>query len=372
MEEPKLQYYLMDSVKPQVDYAHREGRWQSATTWPSASIEYKHFFLHPGTLSTEPGKDSHTVAVCSVESTGKMGGKLMVGIGFSGEFANDQRLDDEQSRTFDTPILEESLEIVGQAKAHLYLSSDQPVANVIVRLCDIHPTGESTLVTYGVLNLTHRNSNEAPEALIPGEEYRIDVAFNHIAYRLPVGHQLRLSISNAYWPLIWPSPYKDMLFLELSGCRLSLPCSTSPRLASLEEYNNPALDAFDPGEVLRGVVLRPGHTKKSILNDPETGELIIRTETDYGHYWHRSCDTKIDFTIDQLLSIHPDEPNSARSETKLQVRMKQGKTETMLQSHYEMTSSSRHYFIRATWKAWEGHRCIFEKKFDEKIQRNLI
>ena len=367
MDEPKLQYYLMDSVKPEVDYAQREGSWQSETSWPSVSIEHKQLFLHPDSLLAEPDDNPGTIEVNSPESTGKMGGKLMVGIGFSGEFANDQQADDQQSQTFDTPLLEETLSIVGQAKAHLTLSCDQPVANVIVRLCDVHPMGESTLVTYGVLNLTHRESNESPEALISGKQYRVDVKLNHIAYRVPKGHQLRLSISNAYWPLIWPSPYKDTLSLELSGCRLSLPCSTS-----LADNNNPALSVYDPGEVSKDAELRPGSTKKSILEDSETGELRIHTETDYGHHWHSSCETGVDFTIDQLLSIHPDDPNSAKSETTLQVKMQQGKTETALQSHWEMTSSARHYFIRATWQAWESNRCVFEKRFDEKIERNLI
>ena len=367
MDEPKLQYYLMDSVKPEVDYAQREGSWQSETAWPSDSIEHKQFFLHPGALSPEPNEKPGTVAVSSPETTGKMGGKLMVGIGYSGEFADDQKSDDDQSLAFNTPPLENVLHIVGQAKAHLVLSSDQPVANVTVRLCDVHPTGESTLVTYGVLNLTHRASNENPEALVPGKTYHIDVALNHIAYRLPRDHQLKLSISNAYWPLIWPSPFKDTLKLELSGCWLDLPCSIS-----LAENHKPALDVFDPGEISTGRELRPGSTNKRILEDPETGEVKIRTKTDYGHHWHESCDTEIDFTIDQVFSIHPDDPNSAKSEATHRVKMRQGKIETALQSHYEMTSSGTHYLVKATWQALEADQCIFERHFEEKIERNLI
>ena len=291
----------------------------------------------------------------------------MVGIGHSGEFPDDQRRDDEQSCTFDTPPLEDELNIVGQPVANLLLSADQPVANIAIRLCDLHPTGESTLITYGVLNLTHRDSNEAPEALVPGKSYRIKVPLNHIAYRLPRGHKLRLSVSNAYWPLIWPSPYQDTLSLELSECHLSLPCSSS-----IDNYKNPALDEFDQEDISTGTELRPAHSKKSILKDHQTSEVTIRTLTDYGHLWHRSCDTSVDFTIDQSMSIHPDDPNSAKSETTLQVKMQQGEIKTTLKSHYEMTSSSQHYFIRATWQALENERCIFEKCFDEKIRRNLI
>ena len=367
MEEPRLHYYLMESVQPAVDYAQRAGTWQSATDWPSPSIEVRQFFLRPGSLATTPAPERHTATVSSPESTGRMGGRLMVGIGHSGEFPDDQRLDDEQSVTFDTPLLGEALNIVGQATVHLCLSADQALANVMVRLCDVHPGGESTLITYGVLNLSHRDSNEVPEALVPGREYAIELALNHMAYRLSQGHRLRLSISNAYWPLIWPSPFRDTLYLELSQCRLRLPCLPSPGASS-----NRFLAAFDPAEISNAVVQRAGSTKKWMREDPDTGAMEIRTATDYGRYWHRSCDTQVDFTIDQLLSIHPDDPNSAKSATKLRVKMRQGQIETSLQGEYEMTSSSGHYCVGARWRAWEGDECIFERRFDETIERNLV
>ena len=215
--------------------------------------------------------------------------------------------------------------------------------------------------------MTHRDSNETPEALVPGKAYRIDVPLNHIAYRLPRGHQLRLSVSNAYWPLIWPSPYQDTLYLELSECHLSLPCSSS-----IDINTNPALDEFEQDSISTGLEIRSGSSKKRVVKDRKTGEVKIRTLTDYGHHWHRSCDTSIDFTIDQLLSIHPDDPQSAKSKTTLNVKMQQGETETTLKSHYEMTSSDQHYFIKAKWQALEHDHCIFEKSFDEKIRRNLI
>jgi putative CocE/NonD family hydrolase len=367
MNEPKLHYYLMDSVKPAVDYSHRPGSWQSETHWPSTSVRHKQYFLHPNALSADPNTEPNKITVCSAESTGKMAGKLMVGIGFSGEFADNQQEDDVQSCTFDTSPLEKPLAIVGQPKAHFYLSSDKPVANVVVRLCDVHPSGESTLITYGVLNLAHRDSNETPEALVPGNFYRFEVPLNHIAYRVPAGNQLRLAISNAYWPLIWPSPHRDTLTLQLAESHLSLPCSTSTEISS-----NPALAEFDPKEQSATKVLRSGNTQKTINEDPGTGLMKIRIKTDYGHLRHRSCDTDVDFTIDQLLSIYPDDPNSAKSETDLLVKMKQGKTGTTLKSHYEMTSSQHFYFVRANWQAWAGDECIFEREFDEKIERKLI
>lgn len=291
----------------------------------------------------------------------------MVGIGHSGEFPNDQQKDDEQSLTFATPPFEDVLNIVGQPRIQLTLSSDKPVANLVARLSDVHPSGESTLITYGVLNLTHRSSHEAPRALIPGKAYSVELALNHIAYQIPKGHQLRLAISNAYWPLIWPSPFKDSLSIQLPQSKLRLPCKHS-----LAGNSNPALDEFSPAETSTDKELRPAQSTKTIIQDGEDGELRIKTDIDYGRYFHLSCETEIDFTLEQLLTIQPDDPGSAKSVTDLSVEMQQGDLETALNGHYEMTSTNSHYYVKAHWEAWEGRECIFDKDFDVKIKRNLI
>ncbi|MEJ2255659.1 MAG: CocE/NonD family hydrolase [Woeseiaceae bacterium] len=367
MDEPQLHYYLMESVLPKVDYEHRKGRWQSEVSWPSAAIEQRRFYLHPGTLSAVQSKAQPVARVSSPETTGKMAGKLMVGIGHRGEFPDEQSPDDELSLTFDTMPLEETLNIVGQAALRLSLSSDQAISNLAARLCDVHPGGESTLITYGVLNLAHRDSNEYPQALTPGEVYEFEMKLNHIAYRLPEHHRLRLSISNAYWPLIWPSPYRDTLTINLSASTLSLPVKPV-----LETVNNPALEHFDSDSLRDEKVLRAPETRKHLEEDSETGYLNIRTRVDFGHYFYSSCETEIDFTTDQLLSIHPKEPTSAKSTSWQNVTMQQGLIRTSLESRYEMTCTENHYFIKSVWRAWEDEDCIFEKEFDHKIKRNLI
>ena len=367
MNEPRLHYYLVDSVPPRVDYDYRPGCWQSETSWPSPAIVQKRFYPEAGKLSEVPGGQPGVATVSSPETVGKTGGKLMVGIGYREEFPNDQRPDDQRSLTFDTPPLEESLNIVGQPVLGLRLSSDQATANLAVRLCDVHPGGESTLVTYGVLNLAHRDSNERPQALVPGESYGIEARLNHVAYRLPKGHRLRLSISNAYWPLVWPSPRRSALTVDLAASELKLPVKPV-----LEPIDNPALQPFDAVPRSNDRELRPCATHKRVEENPETGCLDIRTSVDYGHYFYASCQTGIDFRTEQLLSIRPDDPTSASSTARHQVKMKQGEIETALASRYEMTCSESHYFIKANWQAWEGAACIFEKSFDFEIRRNLV
>ena len=61
-------------------------------------------------------------------------------------------------------------------------------------------------VSYGVLNLTHRDGHEQPAPLAIGERYRVRIQLNDAGSVFPAGHKVRLALSTAYWPMIWPSP----------------------------------------------------------------------------------------------------------------------------------------------------------------------
>ena len=146
------------------------------------------------------------------------------------DYPADQRADDGLSLTFDTAPLAEALEIFGFPSARLVVTSDRPRALVAVRLCDLWPDGASTLVTRGLLNLTHRVSSEEPSPLEPGRRYSVDVRLGAIAYAVPPGHRLRLAISPTYWPWAWPSPEPVTLTVVTGrGSFLDLPLRTPPR-----------------------------------------------------------------------------------------------------------------------------------------------
>ncbi|WNC72743.1 CocE/NonD family hydrolase [Thalassotalea psychrophila] len=364
MAEPKLHYYLMDSVEPCTDYSYRTGRWQSEQQWPSSTISYQHLLLEDSTLVTKPQVEQATVEIDSPGSTGQMAGKLMVGIGYSGEFPGNQQLDDNNSASFDTLTLNDAFNIVGQPLLTLAVASDQTDANVIARLCDIHPNGQSTLITYCVLNLKHHSADQQPKPITVGQYYNVQLQLHHIAYQVPAGHKIRVSISNNYWPLIWPTPIKNKLTLALEQCCLML-----PNKQHLIPTNNPALADVSGSDLYLGEEIRAGKSTKSIDANQKTGTLLTTTDIDYGCYFHPSCETKIDFTVKQILSIHPNRPNSAKSKSYFNVSMEQGDVITSLKGQYEMTSTVEYYAIRVKWQAYIEKTCVFEKDFDQQIVR---
>ena len=144
-------------------------------------------------------------AVCSPQTVGRHAGEWCP-FGRGADQAGDQREDDARSLVFETPPLDEPIEILGAPVVTLEVASDRPVANLAVRLCDVHPDGASLRVSYGVLNLTHRDGHDdavaaGAGAALPGADpaQRCGAVF-------PAGHRIRLALSTTYWPMIWPAP----------------------------------------------------------------------------------------------------------------------------------------------------------------------
>ncbi len=214
---------MQDPVPPSTSYQERPGRWVREPHWPSDGITPREFRL--GYRRLYEGED----AIPAPDET--LASPLSVGL-FAGKWCSyaalpdlphDQREEDGGCLTYDSAPLDEDLEMLGMPVAELEIAADRPVAQVAVRLSDILPDGRATRITYGVLNLTHRDGNADPQPLEPGRFYRVRVPLNGLAARVPAGHRLRLSISSTYFPLIWAPPEPVELILRGAGCRLLLP-----------------------------------------------------------------------------------------------------------------------------------------------------
>ena len=77
---------------------------------------------------------------------------------------SDRRVDDAGSLTFDTDKLTEPVEVLGRPLLRLRVAIDKPLGNLAVQLVDVHPDGTGLRVSWGVINLAHRNGNAKPEA----------------------------------------------------------------------------------------------------------------------------------------------------------------------------------------------------------------
>ena len=93
------------------------------------------------------------------------------------------------------------LTFAGNAEAKLHVSTDTPDADWAVKLIDVHPDGFAQNIARGILRGRYRTSLLKPELMKPGQVYEITVDLGPVAATIAKGHQLRVDISGADFPL---------------------------------------------------------------------------------------------------------------------------------------------------------------------------
>jgi putative CocE/NonD family hydrolase len=102
--------------------------------------------------------------------------------------------------------LTEPLTFAGNAEAKLHVSTDTPDADWAVKLIDVHPDGFAQNIARGILRGRYRTSLLKPELMKPGQVYEITVDLGPVAATIAKGHQLRVDISGADFPLYDRNP----------------------------------------------------------------------------------------------------------------------------------------------------------------------
>ena len=355
-DEPDLRVYVMDGLPPKPWYEHRPGRW-IAQDWKNAPR--KILPLGRGHLGhAEPFETS----LRSPADTGTTSGEYCA-IWLGPELPGDQRRDDALSACFDGDTLAAPLSIVGAPKVTLTLTSDKPVGQIAVRLCDVAPDGASSRITYGVLNLTHRDSHETPAPLTVGEAVTVSLSLDHIAYQVPAGHRLRLAVSSAYWPLIWPAP--DAATLILSAGSVDLPKEADTG----QPVRFETADAAPPWETEER---RAATNSRQTVFDAQSGETRLEIVDDFGEVRDKEHGLISGSIAREVWAIHPDDPLCARGETHWSDLLQRGDIELRTETRSRMTADREHFYLTARIEAYENGDLIFEKIFDKKIARTLV
>lgn len=186
------------------DRVHQPGRWRAERSWPPVGAAHRTLFLGADrTLSADCGEDG-TDELVHDATVGTTAGLWSGGVEFG--LASDQRLDEALSVTYTTAPLSEDLHVLGRPTVQLHMSTTASVLGFAATLSDVAPDGSSQLVAKGILNATRRDSLTDPQPLQPGAEYELSIEIDTTSWRFTRGHRLRLSVANADWPNVWPTP----------------------------------------------------------------------------------------------------------------------------------------------------------------------
>jgi predicted acyl esterase len=285
-----------------------------------------------------------TRPVCSPQTVGKSSGDW-VPFGRGRDQASDQQEDDARSLVFETTPLDEPIEILGAPIVTLDIASDRPIANLVVRLCDVHPTGESLRVSYGVLNLTHRESHEQPALLAVGERYRVRIQLNDAGSVFPPGHKVRLAISTAYWPMIWPSP--ERATVQIFAGTIDLP----QRLPNVADAK---LSPFlEPETALP--------EKPTIIHrDGVRIERIERLSLELGTQW------KTQYHVEE------NDPLSAVADLQNIQTMSRNEWQIRVETQMRLSCTRDSFLLRGSLRASDGAKEIFRRDWDRTIARDFL
>jgi len=343
MDEPMLRAWMTESVKPAPHHETLPGRWVAESSWPSPRIRPRRLFLTDAGLR-EASASLRTRELCSPQTVGKCAGEW-VPFGRGHDQASDQQEDDMRSLVFETLPLDTPIEILGAPVVTLDVASDRPIANLIVRLCDLHPTGESLRVSYGVLNLTHRDGHENPAMLEVGERYRVRIQLNDAGSVFPAGHQVRLVLSTAYWPMIWPSPEKATLLI-FSGT-LDLP-QRSP------QGSDERLSPFPEPESA------PPEKPTVFRRDGERVERIDRIGLELG------TQGKSQYRVEE------DDPLSAVAELRRTLVTSRDAWQIRVETQMRLACTGNVFLVQGGLRAWEGTSEVCCRNWDRSIPRDFI
>ncbi len=353
--DPAYRAYVMDSVRPARWHPERPGRWVAEQQWPSANIKVEAIELIP--------QGARPAIVATPQTCGLTGGEYFP-FTFGPELPGDQRPDDALSVCFDQPELSEAIDIVGAPEVEIRVASDRRQANIAVRLCDVHPDGASELISYGVLNLTHRNSHEFPEALVPGETVSARVVLDQCAYRVPAGHRLRIAVSNAYWPMIWPSP--EAVRLDLSKATLKLPVRP---LAKGDEVSFPEAEGAKPWAT---ETIRPANSERHVDRDEKSGNVTLSIVDDFGEVRDLEHGLVNGSIVRETWVIHRDDPLSASGRTHWTQTLSRNEWSVRTETMAEMRSDAQNFIVNARIEAYEGEKLVFQRDFEQKVPRVLL
>jgi predicted acyl esterase len=356
MADPLLRAYVSDSHPPATVYDTLPGRWVGEPAWPSPHVK-----------TTTYGLRGAPVIVRSPMHTGVDAGRFFP-FGNDADLPPDQRDEDARSACFEFEVPAETW-VLGRPRVRLRLTCEVPRGQVIARLCDVAPDGASTLVTRGVLNLSARHGRDRVVPWTPGATEDVTFELNGIGHAFPPGHRIRLAVSSAYWPWIWPQPESSAGFtLDPEGSALELPVRER-ELAEDIRFGEP--EEAEPLGVNYPATLDEPRPERLVVRDVAKGEWRLEVDPRYGGT--RVYPDGLEFTEDALetYTIDESDPLSARTRSDWSIRLHRPELawDTTVRTRSEITCDETDFITSNEVICIEGEEVIFHRTWEKRIPR---
>jgi predicted acyl esterase len=201
---PAVTYYVIGDV-----FATNApgNEWRTGNTWPPLETKPREYYFHPDhSLSGELPLAHSTIAINydPKNPAPTVGGlQLTIPAGPMDQKKIEQR---EDVLVFTGALLAEPLEICGQVRARLWISSDAPDTDFFVKLCDVYPDGRSFNICEGCLRTRFRGGFSKETPIQAGQVYALDIGLSPTSIIFNRGHRLRVQVTSSSAPGYDPNP----------------------------------------------------------------------------------------------------------------------------------------------------------------------
>ncbi|MDD6679441.1 MAG: CocE/NonD family hydrolase [Firmicutes bacterium] len=193
LQEPPVTYFSMGT-----------NTWHQAQTWPIPGTQPLRLYLSgtgsaaaasDGSLAPQPGADGSESY--DSDPTHPIPARVP---GISAE-CQDQRLLESRPdvAVFTSDVLTGDLNVTGEIRAELYVSSDCPDTDVICKLTEVFPDGRSLNITDGAVRASYNNTY-CRELLSPGEVRKLQVRMGNTGNVFRKGSRIRLLVMGSAFP----------------------------------------------------------------------------------------------------------------------------------------------------------------------------
>jgi putative CocE/NonD family hydrolase len=369
-DDPDLRVYLMEGAEPLPHIAYRRGEWLGVPVWPAPQVAATSYRADGMALAPGAATGAPDLRLLSSPQTTGMRGQEWCPYGqgrIAAEGAVDQREDDALSLCFDTAPLTDALSILGRAHLQVRLASDQPQAMIAARLCDVAPDGTSSLIAFGLLNLSHRGGSDAPVPMTPGQPETVTLAFKQAGQVVPPGHRLRLALSSALWPMVWPSPQPVVLTVDAGTLALDLPL-----LASRDGLTTPVFALPQEAKVGASTVLRQGTETRRIHLGVEDQSVSYDILSDDGDVRIEDTGTTVFTSRAKTYAIRRNDPGACATSVKSVAHYRRDDWDARLETTFTVTSTATHFRVVGQLRAFDGGQVFAARDWDETIPRDCL
>ncbi len=210
------QRYLMGMNVPELPrvrlYDQQASRYIDTSAWPPPQSSFQREYLGAGSVSPQSPRPSTESYFTNPAAGFSMSMDEQGTVAISPYVPTDQRLEDGQGLTWRTATLTRPLTLSGPLAVHLVASSSATNTDWFLKVSDVAPDGNESIVTEGQLRASLRElapgstpeepleALTTPQPLTPGRFYDFEVAIAPTMYTFAPGHRLQLRLTSGDLP----------------------------------------------------------------------------------------------------------------------------------------------------------------------------